>query len=220
MGKSDGYELHYCPGAISFCVHWALREAGVEVRLRLVDLSVGEQKTQAYRQENPVGQVPMLSWAGQCYYESTALLLLLSDLHPAELNTPVVASLERARWIEHMVRLGNGMLPTLGTWLYAEKNVGVEGRDAIRRYAADKLSTHWQEIDQHLAQREFFAGTAFTAVDCLAAMLMFWVRDMDAPAHRWPHVRRYMQRMRTRAPFRQVCEIEGLQALLEMPLAD
>ncbi|MFO1205629.1 MAG: glutathione S-transferase N-terminal domain-containing protein [Burkholderiales bacterium] len=43
-----------------------------------VDLAVGEQRTAAYRQLNPRGQVPVLDDGGTVIWDSTAILVYLA----------------------------------------------------------------------------------------------------------------------------------------------
>ena len=53
-------KLFYVPGSCARASHIALREAGAEFELRLVDFAAAEQRTQAYHSVNPKGRVPVL----------------------------------------------------------------------------------------------------------------------------------------------------------------
>lgn len=67
--------LYYTPGACSMAAHIVLEESGENYEARKVDLSGGEQRTEAYLQINPLGRVPALRLdSGEPLTENTAIL--------------------------------------------------------------------------------------------------------------------------------------------------
>ena len=77
------YTLYYSPGTASFAVHWMLIEMGVPFDAVLTDIEAGAQRDpNEYLRLNPAGRVPTLVIDGVAHHESTALLMLLSELHP------------------------------------------------------------------------------------------------------------------------------------------
>lgn len=53
-------ELYEWPPTRSQRARWALEEVGAEYSSHIVDLTKGEQNSDAYRQLNPLGVVPAL----------------------------------------------------------------------------------------------------------------------------------------------------------------
>jgi glutathione S-transferase len=53
-------------------------------------------------------------------------------------------------------------------------------------------------------------GASFSVVDLFACMLMRWSRNMPKPATEWPHIARYLSRMRAMPSLREVHAREGL----------
>lgn len=67
--------LYYGPGACSMAAHIVLEESGEKYEPRRMDLSKGEQKTEAYLKIHPLGRVPALGLDnGQPLTENTAIL--------------------------------------------------------------------------------------------------------------------------------------------------
>lgn len=67
--------LYYTPGACSMAAHIVLEESGENYEARKVDLSGGEQRTEAYLKINPLGRVPALRLdSGEPLTENTAIL--------------------------------------------------------------------------------------------------------------------------------------------------
>ena len=52
--------LYYTPGACSMAAHIVLEESGEEYEAKKVDLTGGEQRTEAYLKINPLGRVPAI----------------------------------------------------------------------------------------------------------------------------------------------------------------
>ncbi|MDB1125282.1 glutathione S-transferase family protein [Vibrio algarum] len=72
--------LYYAPGACSGVTINALEELGLDCDYRKIDLSSGEQKTEAYRKINPYGKVPALISDDKLLTENPAILLYLHSL--------------------------------------------------------------------------------------------------------------------------------------------
>ncbi|WP_310533692.1 glutathione S-transferase family protein [Novosphingobium sp.] len=74
--------LYHFPGACSQVAVCALELAGLEYRLELVNLAVGEQTTPGYLAVNPLGKVPLLLIDGDGLSENAAILTYVSELRP------------------------------------------------------------------------------------------------------------------------------------------
>ncbi|HEY4636480.1 MAG TPA: glutathione S-transferase N-terminal domain-containing protein, partial [Rhodospirillales bacterium] len=67
--------LYYGPGACSMASHIVLEESGEKYQPKRMDLSKGEQRTEAYLKMNPLGRVPLLQLDnGDPLAENTAIL--------------------------------------------------------------------------------------------------------------------------------------------------
>ena len=67
--------LYYAPGACSLAAHIVLEEGGEKYETQRLDLSKGEQRTEAYLKIHPQGRVPALRLdGGEAITENTAIL--------------------------------------------------------------------------------------------------------------------------------------------------
>jgi len=205
------YRLYYMPTTASLCVHWMLIELGVPFELELVDFGAGGQKSAEYLRLNPLGRVPTLIVDGAAYAESTALLMLLAERHPDAGFAPKPGAAGRARWLEAMVYLANNLSPPFRDWFYAGKDGDPAGAVAVQALAKSKIEAVWDHLDGMLSDgRPYLLGDGVSTVDFLAIMLMRWSRNMQRPATDWPRIGAYVQRMRARPGFLEVCRREGI----------
>ena len=82
--------LYYGPGACSMAAHIVLEESGEEYEPRRMDLSKGEQRTEAYMKIHPLGRVPALGLDdGSSLSENTAILPFLGKRYKLWPTDPV-----------------------------------------------------------------------------------------------------------------------------------
>ena len=78
-------------------------------------------------------------------------------------------------------------------------------------FSRGQVESAWDRVNAHLAGGGgFIAGSAPSAADFLATMLMRWSRNMPRPATDWPAIRGYVTRMKARPSFAALYEREGL----------
>ena len=86
----DEVEARRCPRTRSLRAFWVLEEAGVPYERVRLDLSVGEQKSPAFRAINPMAKVPALTDGTLAVAESGAICAYVAEAHPeAGLAPPV-----------------------------------------------------------------------------------------------------------------------------------
>ena len=154
------YTLYYSPGAASFAVHWMLIEMGVPFDAVLIDIDAGGQRDPGYLTLNPAGRVPTLVVDGTACHESTALLMLLSELHPEAGLAPTPGAPDRADWLEQMVFLANTVLPAMRDWFYADIDGEASGADAVRAIARRRIEAAWDRLDARLKDRRYMVRRA------------------------------------------------------------
>ena len=203
--------LFYAPGTASFAVHWMLIELGLDFAAQRVDFESGEQKSPAYLRLNPAGRVPTVLVDGEARSESAALLMLLAERYSQAGFAPAPASPNRASWLEITVYLANTLAPAMRDWFYADKDGDPADAEAVRRLARRRVEGAWDRLDAMLADsRPYLLGETVSTADLQAVMLMRWSRNMARPATTWPHLSPYIQRLRARPAFIEVCRREGL----------
>jgi glutathione S-transferase len=202
------YRLFYSAGAASLCVHWLLIELGVPHVLEAVKL--GETGAD-YRRLNPQGRVPTLVIDGQPISESAAILMLLAERYPDAGFAGPESDMGRAHWMEAHLYLASTLASAFRDWFYAEKDGDPAGADAVRALAKSRIEAVWTNLDARLADgRPYLLGETISTVDLQALMLMRWSRNMEKPATAWPNLAPYIDRLRARPAFQEVCRREGL----------
>lgn len=204
------YTLYYTPGAASLAVHWALIALGVPFEVRAISFEAGEQRAPAYLNLNPAGKVPTLVVDGEPIGEAVAILMLLAERHPEAGLAPPPGASGRARYLQTMAFLANGLAAPFRDLFYAEEDGGPQGADAVRALARRRIAAAWDRLDRDLGEQPFLQGLAPGAVDFLAAMYMRWSRRMDRPANAWPRLAAFLGRMAAQSSYEELCRREGL----------
>lgn len=213
------YVLYYSPGAASMAVHWMLLELGVPFEAKLVDIKSGAQRSPEYLRVSRSGRIPTLVIDDVPCGESTALLMLLAERHPDSKLAPEPNTRERAEWLEMMVYLANSVLPAMRGLFYAEKDGDAQSADVIKGFALKQIKSCMEHLDRVLDDgRPYLVGNRLSTADFLAIMLMRWTRNTANPATSWTNIANYVQRLRARPAFIELCAREGLKDWLnEVP---
>jgi glutathione S-transferase len=203
------YTLYYSPGSASMLAHLLLLEIGAQHRLERVDLAAGAQRDPTYLKLNPGGVVPTLLVDGVPCGETGAIALLLAERHPEARLAPPPGDPLRPAYLQWMVFLANSLQSAFRWWFYpeAEEPALQFVLDAARR----RIEAAWDRLDAHLAGHgPYILGAEPGVVDLYATMFMRWSRNMPRPATQWPHLAALAQRIRARASWRRLYEVEGL----------
>lgn len=199
------YRLYASPATASLVVHWMLLELGVPFEIEMLDFDSKDQKSADYLRLNPGGVVPTLVVDGRPVTETGAILMLLAERHPDAGFAPPVGSPERADWLQWMIWLANGLMPSFRLWFYETDLPGLD-----REVLQARIEAAWDRIDAHLAGRRFMVGDQLTTVDLQMTMLARWSRNMPRPATAWPNIAVWLRAMRARPALREVHAREGV----------
>ncbi|HEY8950437.1 MAG TPA: glutathione S-transferase family protein [Rhizomicrobium sp.] len=206
------YKLYGSPGTASMCVHWMLLELGVPFEFISLDFEKGDQKKPEYLKINPTGHVPALLIDGVAYGEAAALLMILAERHPEARLAPTAGAAQRAPYLQWMVYLANTLMPAYRLWFYSDEGAGPDNVEATREQARTRIEKVWDRLNGLLADdRPYAMGTHLSTVDFLAGMLARWSRNMPKTAADWPHVRRYVERLRALPSYQETHKREGLR---------
>jgi glutathione S-transferase len=206
------YTLYGSPGAASMCVHWMLIELGVPFEFVTLDFAKNATKDPAYLKINPGGHVPALVIDGVAYAETAALLMLLAERHPEHNFAPEIGSSDRAAYLQWMIILANTLMPAFRLYFYADEGAGPENVEATKAQALIRIGKAFDRIDALMADgRPYLLGDKLRAADFLLTMLTRWSRNMPKTATNWPHLKRYVERMRIMPSYRETHDREKLE---------
>lgn len=190
--------LHHAPMACSLASRFALAEAGLPHEVVVVRTARGENKTPAYLQINPRGKVPTLETDEGVVTESTAILPFIADLAPGKNLLPPAGGFQRAQAQAWLSFLSSTVHAAYTGVLRAEAFEGCDV-EAVRSVHVARLTTALEELDAHLAGREFMLD-AFSVCDLYLLVFLLW-RGAPALAGRLaplPNLDQFQQRMLAR----------------------
>ncbi|WP_448581637.1 glutathione S-transferase family protein [Thermaurantiacus sp.] len=155
-------------------------EKGIALARVPVDIMAGENRSEAFRAINPLGQMPALQLDdGTVVTEVTAICELLEDLHPqpALIGTNAVERAETRMWVRRfdlalLEPFMLGFRATLARSFFAPR------MPLLSEAAGQEMMAHWAErlrfFDALLAGRRFVCGDRFSLADIpLGAFLRF-----------------------------------------------
>lgn len=148
-------------------VRWALEEAGLPYRTRL--LEQGDQDKPDYRALQPFGQVPVFEEDGRVIFESGAIVLHIGERTEALLPKDADA---RARATQWLVAALNSIEPHVmnvaGLMFYADQEWAKLRRPSAVEFAHHRLSC----LAKSLGEKPYLDGAHFTAGDLMMTTVL------------------------------------------------
>jgi glutathione S-transferase len=182
-----------------------LEELGLPYTVHAVDLSQGEQRTEAYRRLNPNGRIPTIvdRDAGDfAVFESGAILMYLAEKTGRLMPTDPKGRSLVVQWL--MFQMG-GIGPMMGQANVFFRYFPERIQPAIDRYQHESRRL-FEVLDRRLGEAEWLAGD-YSIADIAN---WCWVRT-----YRWSgvgidglaHLRRWMDAMKARPACRRGIEV-------------
>jgi glutathione S-transferase len=184
MTKIDRFTLYHYPLSRSLRVRYLLEELNAPHEVIKVDMMRGEGMSEAHLARNPNHAVPVLTvhygdGTEQTLIESGAMMVFLADAFPmAGLTPPIEDTLARAEYLQAMffqaahldmslwqIRLNETLFPEA----VRSPAIAAFNRDKVEREIIPQM-------EAQLAKSAWICGDQFTAVDCITAQNVNWMR--------------------------------------------
>jgi glutathione S-transferase len=179
-------------------VRWALEEAGLAYRTRL--LEPGDQDTAEYRALQPFGQVPIFEEDGLVLFESGAIVL-----HIGERSEVLLPSEPGARAVQWVLAALNSVEPFLANAALIDgPYAGQEWAKLRREGARDLAKRRLNGLAKSLGDKRYLHGDRFTAGDLMMATVLRILPDM-IDDHRLSD---YLDRCTFRPAFRRALDAQ------------
>jgi GSH-dependent disulfide-bond oxidoreductase len=139
-----------------------LEELGAAYEVVPVDTRKGEQFSPAFLAINPNAKTPALTDGEATLFDSTAILLYLTQKHDKFLppKTPKM----QAQFLSWMMFVASGIGPYSGQAVHF-KHFAPEPKDyAVNRYDYE-AERHWGLIDKRLSEGQYMMGDTYTVLD-------------------------------------------------------
>jgi glutathione S-transferase len=156
-------------------VRWALEEAGLPYRTRL--LAQGDQEKPEYRALQPFGQVPIFEEDGFVLFETGAIVLHIGERSEALLPKEALA---RARATQWLIAALNSIEPFIMNvavidLFYANEEWGKLRRPGAVEFAQKRLSA----LSKSLGDKPYLDGDRFTVGDLMMSTVLRILKHTD-----------------------------------------
>jgi len=149
-------------------VRWALEEAGIPYRTRLI--GQGEQDKPDYRALQPFGQVPVYEEDGLVLFESGAIVLHIAERSETLLPKDAAA---RARATQWLIAALNSIEPFIMDMVRIDNFcAGQEWARLRRPDALAFLNNRLAALSRTLGEKPFLDGERFSAGDLMMATVL------------------------------------------------
>jgi glutathione S-transferase len=180
-----------------------LEEIGADYELAWVSQEPAD--LEAFRRISPAAKIPVLMLPdGAVVSESAAILIHLTNAHPAAGLAPAPGSSAHAQFLQWMVFLSANMYEAVLRFFYPDRysTDGEAAASRIRSRALDDWSRHLETV--HAALSPYVLGAQISAADFYLYMLAGWYPDDPALASRLPKLGRHAELVRSRPATRRV----------------
>ncbi len=182
-------------------VRWALEEAGLPYRTRL--LEQGDQDKPDYRALQPFGQVPIFEEEGLALFESGAIVLHIGERSEALLPKDPDA---RARAKQWLLAALNSIEPfvmnvAIIDFVYANEEWAKLRRPSAVAFVQKRLSA----LSKSLGDKPYLDGDRFTAGDLMMATVLRALDNTDIVTSD-QRLRTYLERCTARPAFKRALE--------------
>jgi glutathione S-transferase len=169
-----------------------LELAGAHWTPRYVDYFGGETRTAAYREINPMGEVPVLEHRGARLSQSGVILDYLATTLGRFGANDETERREILRWL-----LFDNHKLTSYTATYRFMRTFVANPDAaVMAEFRKRAEGAWRVLDAHLAGRDYVVGNRLTIADVSLCAYLFWPEEIGVDWDDHPHLRDWLARIR------------------------
>lgn len=198
-------KLYYSPGACSLAPHITMREAGIAVDLKKVDLKAKQVDGGDYKQVNGKGYVPAIAMDdGTVLTECPVILQYLADQKPEAGLAPKPGDPARYRLQEVLNFITSELHKGMGTFF----NPAVT--EEWRKAATDRLNLRLDWLATQLAGKQYLMGDKFSVADAYLFTILNWAPMVKFDLGKWPSITEFHKRVAARPKVQEALKAEGL----------
>jgi glutathione S-transferase len=181
-------------------VRWALEEAGLPYRTRL--LEQGDQDKPEYRALQPFGQVPIFEEDGRVLFETGAIVLHIGERSEALLPKDADA---RARATQWLIAALNSIEPHIMNVAAIELFYADQEWAKLRRPGATDFARHrLGSLAKALGDKPYLNGERFTAGDLMMSTVLRILPGLVVE----PRLTAYVERCTARPAFKRALDAQ------------
>ncbi|UUX49130.1 glutathione S-transferase family protein [Nisaea acidiphila] len=186
------YRLYWTDRTAALLPQYVLEEAGIAHEIVPVDLTAGEQRSDAFLARNPAGKVPALELPeGGFVNETAAICQFLIERHGLDELAPPPGDPYRGAFLQWLSYLSNSVQPSYKLFYYPHRYAPAPGlEDEMRAKALELIRDAWRPVERHLAANgPCHLGGRFSLLEAYLAMLVMWFPEPAALLAESPAVR-------------------------------
>lgn len=198
-------KLYYSPGACSLAPHIAMREAGIPVELKKVDLKAKQVDGADYKQINGKGYVPAIGLDdGSVLTECPVILQYLADQKPEAGLAPKPGDKARYKLQESLNFITAELHKGMGTFFNPALT------DEWRKGTSDRLTLRLDWLAKQLDGKPYLMGDKFSVADAYLFTVLNWAPMVKFDLAKWPALVDYQKRVSQRPKVQEALKAEGL----------
>lgn len=152
-----------------------LEEMELTYELLPVDLSAGEQRSEAFLVLNPTGEVPVLVDDHVTIFESGAICQYLAERYPDRRMAPPVHTARRPPYHQWMFFAVASYEPWLAQFCrHTSELPEAERSGSEADHAQELVADRHRILDAALGDKDFFLGSSLSTVDILLGANLAW----------------------------------------------
>ena len=180
-------------------VRWACEEVGVRYEAQL--LSREDQSSDAYRKQQPFGQVPAIEADGISMFESGACVLHIAEQHEALMPKDAQQRAHVKTWMFAALNTIETPIMMLIVIDFQPEEVRA-GSAKLRTAVMERVGSRLDSLVTFLGGSDYLVGNRFSAADLLMVSVLRALRTTDLVAKR-PTLEAYRVRCEARPAFQR-----------------
>ena len=191
---------------------WLMEELGLAYRIEIFPREPNGAAPAAMKELHALGKAPIIRDGDLMLAESGAIVDYIIHRHAhGRLAIPPDAP-HYATYV-YWLHFAEGSLMTLMLIVLTLSRVPEAKESPVTKRASDRLTVMLSFVDAHLADRDYFAGEAFTAADVMM-VFPFTTLKHFLPIDLAPHanIRAYLERIEARPAYRKAMALAGPRA--------
>ncbi len=209
-------KFYFSTSTCSTACHIALEELSLEYTPIEVswkrDLNVSE-----LNKLNPLGAVPVLiSAQGKTLTQNTAILEYLADQKPSAQLLAGNGTWERSETMSWVAFVASDLQKAF-TPFFQVKDISQSetAQTEIKDFAAKKIKTFLDHIENNLAGKNYITGNQFTIADAYLFTIIGWTKWVKISTLEYKNITKYMKRVFDRPAVQSVLKKENMLDYLQ-----
>ena len=171
---NESYVLYGRKGAGSMAVQMLLEELAVPYKMVWVDKEVGPD----YLKICPTGKIPTLVLPdGSSLFESAAICLHLTNLHPDSKLAPAPGTAAHAHYLQWMLFLATAVYGSVLRIYYSQRYTTSDDAQGVNQAALQEFEGHLALLENQVSGT--LQGGAISGADLYLSMLAGWHPDEE-----------------------------------------